>query len=77
MARWTRKRIKGSDPRGEDWSVFREGEAVGRVYYEKGRNGAPDWFWASWVIPAASGRSETREEALEQVRRAVTPKDPA
>jgi len=55
----------------DDWSVLRSGTAVGRVYLMQDTTGASRWFWASFA-PAAGGRVDTLEEALEAVRSKVS-----
>jgi hypothetical protein len=70
---WTMKRtdISGEVLR-DDWVIIWDGREVGRIFFNDFpyRNANP-WVWATWVIPAESGRVETMEEARETVRRVV------
>lgn len=71
-SRWTRRvTVIGDRPCKDDWTISHNGRDVGRVLFTTGQNGAPNWKWASWDIPAQSGREETLEAACDSLRRAI------
>ncbi len=71
--RWTRRPTEIAGRKyTDDWTVFRSGVAVGRVYLSDLADGSRKWRWASHTIPGAGGMSKTLQDALEAVRSAVT-----
>jgi hypothetical protein len=70
---WSMKRTDiGGAVLKDDWVIIWNGREVGRIYLNDipYKNANP-WLWATWVIPAESGRVKTMEEARETVRRVV------
>lgn len=71
---WTRQRtLIGGQTAPDDWTVLRDGRAVGRVMqvFSPVNENRAAWAWFAWCHPASDGRCNTLGEALEQVRQAV------
>lgn len=51
-----------------DFTVLRDGVPVGRI----GKTWLNRWHWASWCHPARHDYVDTKEQALEAVRKAVS-----
>ncbi|MBT0779531.1 hypothetical protein [Paracoccus sp. pheM1] len=70
--RWTRRRTwPNSHHRGSEdhWSVYRDGEMVGRIYPHH----TPDnrWYWCVFTIAGGTGLVPSMADALEAARQAA------
>ena len=70
---WTRKKtVIGGTVTGDDWTVLRRGQRVGRVYpLDGGSMMDARYWWGTWTFPAEHGQAPTREAALDAVRQAI------
>ena len=54
----------------DDWAIFCDGNAVGRVHrYISGPT--PFWMWLTWTTPPENGQADTLDEALLAMKAAV------
>ena len=69
---WTRKLtvIAGQTQEG-DYTVFRTGQAVGRILPTPFIAHSQGWEWATLTLPSHNGRADTLQEALDALRAAV------
>lgn len=74
MTTWTRKKTRiGNQTAPNDWTIYANGFPCGRVHPVPSPlvNMRDIWFWSCWCNPSASGRTDSFEQALEQIRVAV------
>ena len=72
MTTWSRRpTLIGGRTAPDDWSVLRDGVAVGRVHPRPYMVDGPKLTWSTWTLPSQSGSAETLEDALEAIRQAV------
>jgi len=68
---WTRRlTIIGGRTEPDDYTILRNGQAVGRVHRSPA-TGVQAFAWFTWTRPAARGYADTLEDALHMVREAI------
>lgn len=69
---WTRRpTLIGGQTAPDDVTVLRHAQAVGRVTRSVAIRGAAPYAWMTWTYPADSGRAQSLDEALDQLRAAI------
>jgi hypothetical protein len=69
---WThRPTVIGGQSHDGDFTILRHGQEVGRVCPSVAIAGTSPYSWMTWTYPAASGRADSLEEALERLHDAI------
>lgn len=69
---WTHRPTHiGGQSRDGDFTILRRGQEVGRVCPSVAIAGTPPYSWMTWTYPAANGRADSLEDALERLRAAI------
>jgi len=56
-----------------DWLVrYKSGEPLARAYSFCAGGGLEKWQWATWTYPASNGLADTFEDALANIKAAVS-----